>query len=495
MSLPNILLIVLDTTRAQNLSCYGYSKETSPNLERIAEEGVLFSNAISNSSWTLPAHASLFTGTYPSTHLVNNWNDKLSENLVTMAQFFRDMGYQNIAINNNSWINDQFGLERGFDVFLKMWLFFQTSNDLNIISRSIKHLNPIRKLQIVTKRILKGNALLNLINGVYGKLLYNRYDLGGKRIVKAFENWLHRNRDIRKPFFMFINLLETHLPYKPRPDYLTRFLDDKYTLKQVKRLRQEPLPYIVGVEKKHKNDFEILTALYDAEINYLDSLIGSIYNILSKSKLLKNTILVIVGDHGENIGEHNLMSHFYCLYDTLIHIPFIMHFPEELPKAKTHTEVVQLSDIFPTLAAIVGLENRLPKNQMEGKNIFTTNPSDRIAVSELLGVNPPLEVLARKTGIAESELKRFDNQIIALRNRQYKYIQDSLGNEELFDITKDPYELQNIIAENPCVHQMFQKFKKSWDTRKIPTGQNYGFSETIEVENELLKRLEALGYL
>lgn len=494
MSLPNILLIVLDTTRARNLSCYGYSKETSPNLDRIAEEGVLFSNAITNSSWTLPAHASLFTGTYPSTHLVNNWNDKLSENLVTIAQFFRDTGYQTIAINNNSWINEQFGLERGFDVFIKMWLFFQTSNDLNTVSRSIKNVNPVNKLQIVTKSIFKGNALLNLINGVYGKLLYNRYDLGGKRIVKAFENWLHRNRNPRKPFFMFINLLETHLPYKPLPDYLTPFLDGKYTLKQVKRLSQEPLRYITGIEKIDKYDAEILTALYDAEIKYLDSLIGSIYNILSNSKFLKNTILVIVGDHGENIGEHNMMSHFYCLYDTVIHIPFIMRYPAELPKAKTHTEVVQLSDIFPTLAAMVSLENRLPKNQIEGKNIFTTDQNDRIAVSELLGVNPPIEVLARKTGIAESELKHFDKQIIALRNRQYKYIQDSYSNEEFFDISKDPYELQNIIQEKPELHEMFRQFKKTWDTRKMSTGQ-HGFSKTNDVESDLVKRLEALGYL
>ncbi|MFQ5865394.1 MAG: sulfatase [bacterium] len=497
MYLPNIMLLVLDTTRAKNLSCYGYPKDTSPNLDKIADEGILFTNAISNSSWTLPSHASLFTATYPSFHSVNNWTDSLSEDFVTMAQFFSSLGYQTVAINNNSWINEQFGLDRGFEVFKKIWLLFQTSNDLNITSRSIKHLKPLRKFIEVSKSIFKGNAVLNILNGVYGQFLYNSHDLGGKRIIKTFENWIHHERNKEKPFLLFINLLEPHLPYNPPQKFLARFLSDKITKKQIKSLNLDPLPYIAGTEEKAEIDFEILTALYDADINYLDSLIGSIYEVLAGTNLLEETILVIVADHGENLGEHGLMSHFYCLYDTLIHIPFIVRFPAELPKATKIAEIVQPSDIFPTLAALVGLENHLPVEQLEGRNVLDSNQVNdhRIAVSELLGVNPPLEVVAKKTGIPENELSKFDKKIVALRDKQYKYIQDSLGNEELYDVELDPHETRNIISARPDVHARFKQFKKSWDSRNVHIDEKRKLSRDSKLEVAVLKRLEALGYL
>ncbi|MFQ5824315.1 MAG: sulfatase [bacterium] len=495
MYLPNIMLLVLDTTRARNLSCYGYSKETSPNLDKIASEGVLFTQAISNASWTLPAHASLFTGTFPSFHLVNNWSDRLSDQFVTMAQFFSGLGYQTMAINNNSWINEQFGLDRGFEVHKKMWLLFQSSNDLNITSRSIKHRNLLRKITELSKNIIKGNVFLNLMNGFYGQFLYNRQDLGGRRIIRAFEKWLHTERNEEKPYFLFINLLEPHLPYKPPREYLNRFLNGKFTEERIKRLNQDPLSYITGNEEKDETDIEILTHLYNAEINYLDSLIGSIYSILASACLLDKTILIIVGDHGENLGEHKLMSHFFCLYDTLIHVPFIMRYPSVLPKATKNEKIVQLSDIFPTLAASVGFEDHLPKDQIEGRNIFTStqNQNNRIAVSELLGVNPPLNVIAKKTGLRGKELAKYDKKIVAFRDKQYKYIQDSLGNEELYNIVEDPHELKNLIDQKLRKRKKFKRVKKSWDSRGIQDGRPH--PESTKVDSETLDRLKALGYL
>ncbi|MFQ5825384.1 MAG: sulfatase [bacterium] len=492
---PNIVLIVLDTTRATNLSCYGYSKQTSPNLDKISEEGVLFTNAISNSSWTLPAHASLFTGTFPSVHSVNEWTDRLPDHLVTMAQFFSNQDYQTVAINNNSWINEQFGLDRGFKVVKKIWLLLQTSNDLNVTSRSIKNVNLFKKICKVSKNVFRGNLLLNLVNGVYGQFLHNRHDLGGKRILKAFEKWFHTERNTEKPFFLFMNLLEPHLPYTPPRQCLSRFFDGKFSDKQIEGLNQDPFPYVVGIEKKSALDLEILTALYDAEINYLDSLIASIYNILYQTNHLDNTILIIVGDHGENLGEHGLMSHFFCLYDTLIHIPLIIRFPSAFSKASKNENIVQLSDLFPSLAALAGLENHLPHEQIEGRNIFASDLNDRIAVSELLGTNPPLEVIAKKTGIPEVNLARLNKKIVAFRNKKYKFIEDSLGNEEFYNIVEDPRELNNLIDKNPKTLAQFKRFKEYWGSRKVVGEKSRQANESSKLEKETFKRLKALGYL
>src|SRR3972149_8651863 len=127
---PNIIIIILDTARAQSFSCYGYKRKTTPNIDRIAQGAVLFENAISPSPWTLPAHASIFTGMYPSRHGCHERHKFLNRNLPTLPEILKNIGYRTIGISNNSWISKNFGFDRGFDSFIKLWQIIQYETDM-----------------------------------------------------------------------------------------------------------------------------------------------------------------------------------------------------------------------------------------------------------------------------------------------------------------------------------------------------------------------------
>jgi arylsulfatase A-like enzyme len=306
---PNIILIVLDATRQDHLSCYGYPKNTTPNIDEFSKDSVTYKNAFSVSPWTLPSFASIFTGLYPSQHGVDRSTPLLDGEYTTISEYLRNLGYETLFITNNSWLNEHSKFNRGFDSFLKVWQFYQVNED-PVGRRGLQKDKFTLKNAIYD--IKQGNTLKNLVNAIYGKFFYKRSDFGARKVNSLFKKW-YTTKHRKKPFFACLHYLEPHLEYIPRKEFAEKFLPDGVGHKGAMKINQDAWSYICGENKFSERELEILNALYDAELNYLDYRIGELIGFLKEVGVYADTSIIITADHGENVGEHDLMDHQYCL--------------------------------------------------------------------------------------------------------------------------------------------------------------------------------------
>jgi arylsulfatase A-like enzyme len=294
---PNILLIVVDTLRWDFISAYGFPHPLTPNIDALAQEGVLYENAISASPWTTPSHASLFTSQYPSRNGVDGRNIILDPASKTLAAELSRIGFQTAGFINNVYIRRQTGLGRGFQQYEEFW------------GRN------------------EGSSIMLLIEFLREKF-YPREDTGAMETRNAVTNWLRHDWTTKHPFFLFVHLMEPHAPYGSPASKVQKFLPPGVTPQQAEKVNQDPEIFISGKLKMTTRDFEILTALYQNDVNYVDSVIGGIIQDFKHRHLLDNTLVIFTSDHGEHFGDHGLMSHELSLYDVLLHVPLIIRFPD-----------------------------------------------------------------------------------------------------------------------------------------------------------------------
>ncbi len=302
---PNILLITLDTTRRDRLGCYGYPRSTSPNLDHLASESTLYTRAYSPSNWTLPAHASLFTGKFTTSHgarfdpegplcLKGHLEGSpefwgrfrargLSSGEATLAALLRDAGYATGAVVAGPWLKRAFGLDRGFDFY-----------DDSEISTS---------------------------NG-----------RPGSTVTPPALRWIEEQGS--HPFFLFLNYFDPHFPYFPPPELAQRFVDDFDALRRTKPTELSP---------------EQRSALYDAEICSMDQQIGGLLDGLRRLDLFDRSSIIVTADHGEMLGEHGRTGHGHRLYQEEIHIPLFMKHPRGEVAPGSSELPLQLTDLLPLI--------------------------------------------------------------------------------------------------------------------------------------------------
>ncbi len=494
---PNVLFIVLDTVRASNLSCYGYERPTTPHLDAIARNGVRLTHLVSASPWTLPSHASIFTGLFPSQHGAHALHKFLDFSHTTMAELFQRNGYRTAALTMNSWISDTFGMARGFDTFLKMWQLFQSRQDINGVSLAFGK-QPVASLpREVLARLLRGNGFKNIANLLYGYKAARRYDYAGRRITATAKRWLQRNAGRDKPFFLFINYLEAHLQYKPPPAWAYLYGSNRAVTDRLLGLNQIRYAWSFNMSQAQalpEEERTALVALYDAELTYLDTLIGQIYAFLQRAGLLDNTILVITSDHGENIGDHQLMDHQLCLYDTLLRVPALLHWPGHLAAGVEIGKLTQSVDWLPTLIEMAALEDEGLRQSLPGLSLFSPQ-AHPFAISEYMGPQPPLHALKRLAPDAEPEaIRRFDRSLRAIQGREWKYIWASDGEHELYNLATDPQETHNLRGEHPQIASHLQACLTAWEAQSQQRAAPVAPSEPL-IPDDVRHRLEALGYL
>jgi arylsulfatase A-like enzyme len=281
-------MIVMDATRADHLSCYGYQRGTTPNIDRIAAEGVIYEQAISPAPWTLPAVASLFTGLYVSQHGTHASHQYLDTHFLTLAELLRSRGYRTALFPNVVWIDEPFGLHRGFDTY-------GLPGRLPLFDRLFKRVTMIER--------------------VYRHLIGSPYESATRDTNRRIKEWLTTKFEDAVPFFIYVHYGNPHLPHRFREPYTALFLGDRSA--EAKKVNQDPHRYMAGQVNMSEEEFEILKALYDGEIAYLDSMLNQVFELLRKRGILDDTLLIITTDHGKNIGDHGLMGHLFCLYDTL----------------------------------------------------------------------------------------------------------------------------------------------------------------------------------
>lgn len=477
----NVVLIVLDTARYDAVS-----PETTPTIFEIASEGINFENAFSCAPWTLPSHASLFTGTYPSRHKSSAQYRELDQDFVTMAEIFQTNDYHTKGFSNNVWINKSLGFAKGFDEFHHGWQYIESDND---IAEAAVHSEGWDKAKGVLRRMGKGNMLKNSANLLYAlrQKFLSTSDDGAKRTTDQISTWIN-DRTSKKPFFLFVNYLEPHLEYRPPEKFSSEFLPENVSYDEAMEVPQNAWKYITNQTDISDSEFEILRCLYDAELRYLDRQISKLIESLKEGGEWENTTLIITGDHGENIGHHDLMDHQYCLYDSLIHVPLIVH--GNGITIDDESVLVQLNDLLPTLVDGLNLETGDIGDQIQGVSLYNEVEDRREYVfAEYRYPQPSKKAIQKRVGDPHNVMSTYDRSLTAVRDKDWKLIVGSDGLREVYKIGEDPGEQENIYSQSE--HAFLEEIISEWQDQ-------FSFDEKEEsrgMSEETKHRLEDLGYL
>lgn len=488
MTQLNVVVLVLDTARASTVAS-GLDQNEFPVIGGLASEGTIYKRAFSSAPWTLPSHASIFTGCYPSKHGAHAGHKKLTEASPTLAGAFQENGYETVAVSNNVWVSKEFGLADGFDTFRKNWQYIQQDVDLGRISQTRR---GGEKFRVVGRRLLSGNPLINVVNAMYGKWLWRGIgDDGARRTNDWIERWL-TNREDNSPFFLFVNYLEPHLEYRPPKSLAERHLPDGVSFNKAMEVPQDAWEHIAGLNELTEKEFEILRALYRAEIAYLDKRIRQLCDSLKAQADWENTVLVVTGDHGENIGDHGLMDHQYCLYDTLLHVPLVIH-GGSIGNGGAVDDLVQLTDIGPTLLNEVGIEGSVFQEWAQGRSFHKEAPtsSRNWVFAEYLAPQPSMESLKRKFGNLPDQMRQYNRSLRAIRSEEWKLIRASDGSTELYNISTDPAESNDIAASNPDTVDHLENKLDNW----LDSFSKMEVNGDVSLDSDAKARLEDLGYL
>ena len=487
---PNIVIIVLDAVRADHLPFYGYQRNTTPFLKSIQNELAVYRHAVSSSYWTLPSIASLFTGTYASLHGLLVDGDRLNPSLCTLPELLHNNGYQCQAFVNNVFVSEYSGLDRGFDRFYKNNHFPRAKQFLKVLpSGWTGEVRSTGFSHTFGDRRSKKEAVFNLVARAADVLT----DRGSGRYVKIFSHWLRGRKT--EPFFCYFHIFETHSPYRAPLHYALNFLSIAENLKKFS-INHDHLRFLLNECRMVPEDFAILKSAYDNSIVYADAIIEKIYRVLQQEGALDNTLLAILADHGENIGEHGMMFHYFCLYDTLIRIPLLIRYPEKIGINGRMDQVVQNVDIYPTILSMLDSPNQHILSQMEGNDLLGTgaNRDTEIAISELIKPFGPDRMRFK------NRLGQYNRRLLSVRTKNRKFIHSSVGDHEYYNLKIDPGEQNNLygadvghreLAEKaqPYLARFDQFYKRNRE--KIDTG----FVGNAVADSQIVEQLKSLGYM
>jgi arylsulfatase A-like enzyme len=395
---PNVLLVVMDTTRADRCSLAGYSRRTTPRLDEFAAESVVFTETWSPASWTYPAHAALFTGLMPEAAgtLVPDLRP-ISAQVTTLAEHLSRAGWETACFTNNAWIADATRLTRGFDDVEAFYLAAAGPSARTAHDRAL--------------------------------------------------GWMRERKRSGKPFFTFVNDVEPHAPWTPEERFQRLFVSDGVpaaTLAAARALTApRTLAVSIGYEKEPPEVLATIQDLYDAEIAGLDAEIGRLLDAMRAEGLLENTMVVVTSDHGEGLGEHGWLEHGAFLHRELLRVPLLVRYPDRASAGTRVTDLVRLHDVFPTvletcgLPVPSGLDGRTLRGQVGGR-IAQAVERPLAAWTEMVAVNSTQEIADR---LGSRKRSVFDGR--------YHLLVDARGGVELYDVASDPAERTNLAPSDP----------------------------------------------
>ena len=481
----NVLIVVADTARMDD--AYSRDPLVMPTLLELGEEGHRFEQAFASAPWTLPSHAGLFTGVYSSRHGAHGGHPYLDDDHLTLAEAFEQSGFETLAASNNTWISGEFGFDRGFSTFWRGWQYVQSADD---VGSFLHELGPAQRAKAALKSLVDGNPIVNVLNALYTHRHRSRGDYGGQRTTDRLISWLEtRNRDA--PFFAFVNYLEPHIVYAPPAEYATPFLPSGSSYREARALRQEPRAYDVGEYELTDHELAMLRGLYRGELAYVDAQLARIRETLQATGQWEETLVVVLGDHGENIGDHGFLGHQYNIYDTLIHVPLVVA-GGPFHGGKRVDDLVQLIDIAPTVLDATGTEAPEFREQIQGKSFHPDHTSTReYVVSEYMAPQPPVETLAERYGPLPGFVNNFDRGLRTMRTMDEKLIIGTDGHIEFYDIRADPAEANECSAKAEERVRQLQDVLENW-LAGFDEPQKQG---AVNISDETQDRLAQLGYM
>ena len=395
---PNVILVTIDTLRADHLGCYGYKQVKTPNLDALAADGVRFERAFTVVPVTLPSHTAIMTGTYPMLSGMHDFSgNKLSPQQPTLASVLKQAGYTTGAVVAAAVLDSRFGLNQGFDFYYDHFDF---------------------------SRLEEANL--------------DEMERPGNVVADLTLDWLSKNW--QKKFFLWMHLYDPHAPYNAPEPYNREYADHPY----------------------------------DGEIAFADAQLGRLVNFLKEKKLYDNSVIVVVGDHGESLGEHGEKTHGFFIYNATMHVPLIIHLPGN-SAGRTVGDPVSTVDLMPTILHAAGLE--IPQ-QAQGTNLLPElDAKPESKDRDLYG-----ETFMPRIHFDWSELR-------GTENTKYHFI--DAPRPELYDVAKDPAETHNLFADKKAVAEEMRA-KLAALIRQYSAGKE--LAEKTGLDPALMERLKSLGY-
>ncbi len=429
-NLPNIILVTIDSLRADHLSTYGYQSETAPYIAELSEDAVVFENAVSPAVWTILSHGAIFTGKYVSSFDPEHTNKGLKQEEITLAEFLKTKGYTTAGFIGGAYIKGKFGHGQGFDIYKDRLAYFEQglSYDKFSIIGSLVTFLPIRE-SLYLRDILDLDR--------------------NKPIEGTSENalrWLDKNHESR--FFMFVHYSGPHDPYNPSPEFRKKYTNDPRSYEELK-MEFESSSNMERYGPVSEDVINALSQLYDAKLAETDYVFGQLLRKLDEFNIKNNTIIIITADNGQEFYDHGYFFFGETLYQEIIHLPLIVYYPKEF-KPKRIKEAVSTLDILPTVLDIIKIEN--PRN-IDGISLLPLitgmgNYNREYIKSELFGV--PKQRIKQGIAIIHEDWKliEVDPDIETIPSGLYNLKTDPQEKKNLYDVFTDKREqLQSYLTD------------------------------------------------
>jgi arylsulfatase A-like enzyme len=538
MKKPDIIFVVLDTQRADRLGMYGHTiggqtgpKATiTPNLDRFAAQGALFEQAVSPAQWTIPSHASLFSGLYPTAHQVTQSSHTLSPDIPHLAEILSAAGYQTVGFCNNPLVGIlNNGFKRGFQVFYNYGGAFpslprsssQLPRPLSFVME--QYTQFLRRISYPIQNFFGRSdlafrlSLTSWTTPLWSKMA--NFKGQNERSVRDVSHFL-RQRDsetTEKPLFLFLNLMETHLPFWPPGEVIDRvapyFRESKEAREIMRAWNREAYRWAAPLaEPLGELEARVLNDMYDAEVAYQDDYLGELLDVVNGRANANNTLTIFVADHGDGLGDHNYFGHAFVAYEELVHVPLIIHWPQRIPTPQRIGVPVSTRRVFHTLLDAAGYLPDMP-------NLDPVRARTLSLMHTVNGRDP-------EQGAAYSEIYPPLNFVQAIQNRQphllapfrclsprravvrttgesgagaapFKLIQVDGQPDELFNLTLDPLELQNVLSQEDAretavsLNQEIERLVANLTIQR----ESLSAGAEIELDEQMRQQLRSLGYL
>ncbi len=511
-SASNVLFVVLDTTRKDHLTPYGYDRETTPELEAFAEDATVFENAVAPAPWTLPVHASMFTGRYPTDHGADQTSPYLDD-VGTLASVLQAADYDTACYSSNAWITPYTHLTRGFehqDSFFEVLPGDVLSGPLASVWESINDNDTLRSM---------ANRLVHL--GAKAHSMLASGDGSDSKTPSVIDRTQSFIEDADDDWFAFINLMDAHLPYYPPEEYREEFAPNV----DPDEVCQNSKEFNSGGRSIDDDEWEDIRKLYDAELAHMDAELGRLLSWLRETGRFEDTTVVVCADHGELHGEHNLYGHEFALYEQLINVPLLISHPDL--EGGRREDLVELVDLYHTLLDAAGIETARAQRETvpldETRSLLSTDyrefadPSDpaQVALTDaeddyaFVEYAQPLielhhlEEKASEAGITLPDDHRGYATLQAARGERGKFIRADCIPDEGYRLDTDPEEADSLAPDEDEhvaeAEHVLEAFGAEIDAQWLGEGGADGPSDPDEVlddaDEEIQERLQDLGYL
>jgi len=453
---PNVVLVTMDTTRADHFSLYGYGRDTTPYLTEFAKGATVFTQAWAASDFTLPSHASIFTGVYPSWHGARPFGAQplairaLDGKLPTLAGILDQRGYRTLAVAANTlFLSAKWGLNRGFQAY-----------DVKV---------PVPVMYSDLRRRVSG-----LLDHFMTTASCDAAYLGSAKINQEVFRLLEQSSS-GGPFLLFVNYMDAHLPYGIAPEaFQKRFPAQGRSPTSFAEMERD----VIGLKRPIRDEERAaLSSDYDRGIAYEDSSLSVLFDWLRQKGLYDDTLIIVTSDHGEAFGEHSLVGHGALVYENEVHIPLVIKYPRQ-KDGRLIAAPVSHVDLLPTILDCLGF--RAPEH-LQGQSLLSEGlRQDRKLFTESFPLNYFTQL--------NPKLNRIER---AMRVGSLKLIVSSNGHKELYDLATDPEETRDLYGSDPAQARKLSALFHEWECH-LP---RQTAEPSSPVDDGMLKRLKSLGYV